>query len=173
MSFFDLIETDLADQGPDPGEGAADPGPPRHDQQTRPPKQKPERLKFLKPCPICEGRQFTHATTGGFFCNTCQPGIVGRPIFAAGNSRQQPEKVTGLPCGGCGSTIYTRIENGFVFDDGTICDGWHCGGTSCHIKLLTGNKTTDQATRKTLLSAGTQAVKPSRGSEGKKNQPQG
>lgn len=51
----------------------------RHQQQP-----KPERLTFLQPCPICSGRSFVAGTGGGFFCTTCQPGIEGQPVEAAG-----------------------------------------------------------------------------------------
>ena len=47
-------------------------------------------------------------------------------------------EVPGLPCGGCGSTRYRRVENGFVYPDGSRTDGWHCGGADCGVKLLTG-----------------------------------
>ncbi len=52
--------------------------------------------------------------------------------------------VTGLPCGGCRSTKYSRVPNGYRFPDGSLSDGWDCGGVECHIKLLTGNKEVDQ-----------------------------
>lgn len=29
---------------------------------------------LLKPCPICQGRDFVHGHKGGFFCIECQPG---------------------------------------------------------------------------------------------------
>nr|WP_320010108.1 hypothetical protein [uncultured Desulfobulbus sp.] len=84
----------------------------RRNRQRRPPK--PERLAFLQPCPLCFGRSFVVGNGGGFFCTTCQPGIEGHPVEAAGqasktgrgsmpvNSRfghllpadQQPEQVT-------------------------------------------------------------------------------
>lgn len=48
------------------------------------------------------------------------------------------DEVPGLPCGGCGSTRYRRVVNGFVYPDGSRTDGWHCGGTDCGIKLMVG-----------------------------------
>ena len=47
-------------------------------------------------------------------------------------------EVIGLPCGGCGSTRYRRVVNGFIFPDGSCTDGWHCGGRECHVKLMVG-----------------------------------
>ena len=52
--------------------------------KNRKSKPKPEKLKFLKPCPICAGREFTHGKKGGFFCNFCQPGIDGHRVVALG-----------------------------------------------------------------------------------------
>lgn len=52
---------------------------------------KPEKLSFLKPCPICANRNFIYGTSGGFFCVTCQPGIPGQPVEAAGPDRQAPQ----------------------------------------------------------------------------------
>ena len=67
---------------PSPGPGR----PPR----PRPAPRKPERLAFLQPCPLCEGRQFIHGAGGGFYCVTCQPGQQGQPVEAAGPDRQAP-----------------------------------------------------------------------------------
>ena len=47
-------------------------------------------------------------------------------------------EVPGLPCGGCGSTSYRRVVNGFIFPDGSRADGWHCGGRECGVKLMVG-----------------------------------
>ena len=159
MSFFDLVENtaDQAAEQPldraritaettDESETAAARKPERQQKASRRSKSRPERLKFLKPCPLCGGKKFTHGSTGGFFCDTCQPGIPGVPVIALGH-REAVETVEGLACPGCGSTTYQRIENGFIFDDGTMADGWYCGGKNCHIKLLIGNKKTDQASR--------------------------
>lgn len=152
MSLFDFIEnneTKAADPGTQPGKAApqkskknnqAQPGPP-----IRP--SKPERLQFLAPCPVCGGTVFIHGRDNGFFCNNCQPGITGRPVIAAG-SRQHQKTVKGLPCSQCGSASYIKIINGFIFDDGTLTDGWHCGGKNCLVKLLLGNKKADQAAKK-------------------------
>lgn len=54
--------------------------------------KKPEKLSFLRPCPVCAGRDFIYGTNGGFFCVVCQPGIVGHPITAAGPERQRPDE---------------------------------------------------------------------------------
>jgi hypothetical protein len=104
---------------------------------------RPEKLKFLKPCSICQGREFTHREHGGFFCNNCQPGIEGHPVIAMGH-REPPETVTGLPCASCGSTTWTKEKDGYQYPDGTITDGWHCGGKHCGVKLLSGNKDADR-----------------------------
>ncbi|HHD64639.1 MAG TPA: hypothetical protein ENK96_09825 [Desulfobulbaceae bacterium] len=103
---------------------------------------KPEQLKFLKPCPICGGCDFIHGHEGGFFCISCQPGIEGLPVRALG-CRKPQEKAKGLPCSNCGATTYSKEEKGFLFPDGTFTDGWHCGGSSCRVKLLIGNATVD------------------------------
>ena len=71
-----------ATRQPSPGPGK----PPR----PRPAPRKPERLAFLQPCPLCEGRQFIHGAGGGFYCVTCQPGQQGQPVEAAGPDRQAP-----------------------------------------------------------------------------------
>lgn len=71
-----------ATRRPSPGPGRP-PGP-------RPAPRKPERLAFLQPCPLCEGRQFIHGAGGGFYCVTCQPGQQGQPVEAAGPDRQAP-----------------------------------------------------------------------------------
>ncbi len=55
-------------------------------------RRKPERLSFLGPCPICEGRAFIHIAGGGFVCRTCQPGFFGQPVEAAGPDRRRPEQ---------------------------------------------------------------------------------
>lgn len=38
----------------------------------------------LKPCPICNGRDFVNGKQGGYFCKNCQPGIKGTSIKAGG-----------------------------------------------------------------------------------------
>jgi len=53
--------------------------------------QKPERLSFLQPCPICNGRAFVHIFNGGFVCRTCQPGFFGKPVEATGPDRPAPD----------------------------------------------------------------------------------
>ena len=60
-----------------------------------------------------------------------------------------PIEVEGLRCGGCGRTSYKRVANGYQFPDGTVADGWHCGGEHCHVKLLSGNKAVDKRQRTT------------------------
>ena len=65
------------------------------------------------------------------------------------SSPEIPTEVEGLPCGGCGRTRYRRVENGFVYPDGSRTDGWHCGTPGCHIKPLTGNKAVDNLNRPT------------------------
>lgn len=109
-------------------------------------KPKPEKLKFLKPCPICQGKAFVHGRNGGFFCSACQPGIKGHPVIARGH-RKPPATAEGLPCAGCGSTTYTKEQDAFIFDDGTLADGWHCGGKNCRVKLVIGNKEADQGSK--------------------------
>lgn len=52
--------------------------------------RKPERLSFLSPCPVCHGRTFLHIDGGGFACRTCQPGLFGHPVEAAGPDRPTP-----------------------------------------------------------------------------------
>ena len=125
----------------------------------RPQKKTPEKLKFLKPCTICQGREFTHRKNGGFFCKTCQPGIDGTQVIATGH-RKPLETVDGLPCARCASTTYTREKDGYQFPDGTIIDGWHCGGGSCLVKLLTGNKDVDLETLALAAEWQTQEEEP-------------
>jgi len=55
------------------------------------PQPKPERLTFLHPCPICYGRLFVAGRGGGFFCTTCQPGIEGQPVEAAGRMSKRTQ----------------------------------------------------------------------------------
>ena len=56
-----------------------------------------------------------------------------------------PEQtITGLPCGGCGSTNYRQVANGYEFPDGGRVGGWHCGSPTCGVKLLTGNHEVNQ-----------------------------
>lgn len=47
-------------------------------------------------------------------------------------------EVPGLPCGGCGSTHYRKVVDGFIFPDDSRTDGWHCGGADCRVKLMVG-----------------------------------
>lgn len=54
--------------------------------------QKPERLSFLQPCPICNGRVFIHIIGGGFTCRVCQPGFLGKPVEATGPDRPAPDQ---------------------------------------------------------------------------------
>jgi len=48
-----------------------------------------DRLKFLKPCTRCGGRNFTHCRYTGFFCSDCHPEITGDPAYALGNPDQK------------------------------------------------------------------------------------
>jgi hypothetical protein len=86
MGLFDDIDALTA---PRDGENQPEPpaGPPP---RPRSAPRKPERLNFLQPCPLCDGRQFIHGVGGGFFCETCQPGQQGQPVEAAGPDRQVP-----------------------------------------------------------------------------------
>ena len=52
-------------------------------------------------------------------------------------------EVTGPVCGGCGSTNYKRVPNGYIFPDGSRSDGWSCGGLDCGVKLLATNRAED------------------------------
>lgn len=54
---------------------------------------KQEKLKFLRPCPLCQGRYFTYGQKGGFYCETCQPGIAGSPVYATGKERRKIQAV--------------------------------------------------------------------------------
>jgi hypothetical protein len=65
------------------------------DPATEAPKKtacKPEKVSFLRPCPLCGGRTFVYGTTGGFFCAVCQPGKSGKSVEATGPDRQTPER---------------------------------------------------------------------------------
>ena len=63
-------------------------GPRPADQAHSKAHSKPEKLSFLRPCPICRGRNFIYGSAGGFFCAVCQPGIQGQPVEATGPERQ-------------------------------------------------------------------------------------
>jgi hypothetical protein len=52
--------------------------------------KKPEKLSFLRPCPLCKGRLFNLSAVGGFFCEVCQPGIEGQLVEATGPDRLEP-----------------------------------------------------------------------------------
>ncbi len=58
------------------------------------------------------------------------------PISALPMPPTTGPEVSGLPCGGCGSTRYRKVADGFVYPDGSRADGWHCGGSDCHVKLM-------------------------------------
>jgi len=47
-----------------------------------------ETLSFLRPCPLCGGRDMLFNKTGGFFCLDCQPEATGTPVKAGGPDRQ-------------------------------------------------------------------------------------
>ncbi len=174
MGFFNLVQNTV-DPAPDPAMiNAEATGQPENRESNRPTcretntgttKPRPEPLKFLKPCPICRGRNFIHGKKGGFFCATCQPGIEGIPVRAMG-SNHPAETAQGLPCPGCGSREYNRVKDGYLFPDGSCSDGWHCGGKTCGVKLLIGNKKEDRKTKEKPLSAGDeQKRKPSANAE--------
>lgn len=67
--------------------------------------RKPERLSFLRPCPLCAGRAFIFGLHGGFFCSTCQPGIKGQPVEATGPDRKQDLQAVPDPAGSA-ETMY-------------------------------------------------------------------
>ncbi len=47
-------------------------------------------IDWLKPCPLCNGRNFIHGHKGGFFCEVCQPGArPGQAVRAEGKPRKQ------------------------------------------------------------------------------------
>ncbi len=43
----------------------------------------------LRPCPLCKGISFIHNETGGYYCQSCQPGIIGKIVISGG-----PERIT-------------------------------------------------------------------------------
>ena len=44
-----------------------------------------KQVDWLKPCPLCGGRNFIHGYRGGYFCEVCQPGArPGEPVRAVG-----------------------------------------------------------------------------------------
>lgn len=61
-------------------------------EKQKTPHSKPEKLSFLRPCPLCGGRHFIYGTAGGFFCAVCQPGIPGQSVQAAGLDRLPAEQ---------------------------------------------------------------------------------
>ena len=123
MSFFDLVENTADQAAEQPLDRARIPAENKGKNNGHQKAPKPEKLKFLKPCPICGGRDFIHGHKGGFFCISCQPGIEGLPVLALGY-RKPPEKAKGLPCPTCGATTYGKEEKGFLLPDGTVTDGW-------------------------------------------------
>ncbi|MBB5348977.1 hypothetical protein JWG42_01685 [Desulfoprunum benzoelyticum] len=64
-------------------------GPKKSTDQATKRNRKPERLSFLRPCPICKGRLFIYGSRGGFFCSNCTPHIEGQPVEATGPDRLQ------------------------------------------------------------------------------------
>lgn len=99
MGFFDTIdrlkstETELqpaiiTDQDSRENEKKRQTGPFQVKKKTN---SKPERLSFLRTCPLCNGKKFIYGNDGGFFCLVCQPGIMGTPVEAGGADRQQPD----------------------------------------------------------------------------------
>lgn len=100
MGFFDTIEKlqtikpDLRLQGPisDPSSQEASPVPlPTLSRQRKKPAGKSEKLSFLRPCPLCEGRDFVLGSNGGFFCTVCLPETSGQPVEATGPDREKTD----------------------------------------------------------------------------------
>ena len=44
---------------------------------------KGKRVDWLKPCPLCMGKDFIHGVNGGYFCKACQP-RTGEAVRAGG-----------------------------------------------------------------------------------------
>ena len=82
MSLFDFIENDPESEEARP-EKEVRYQPVNHSNV--------EKLAFLKPCPLCSGKDFISKQKGGFFCIKCQPNQKGIRVFAAGN-RKKPGK---------------------------------------------------------------------------------
>ncbi len=78
---------------------------------------RPFRLDMMRRCPL--------------------PNRIAPPPPAPPPPTTGPE-VPGLPCGGCGSTRYRKVVDGFVYPDDSRTDGWHCGGADCRVKLMVG-----------------------------------
>lgn len=84
-----------------------------NEKTSRVKKQKaPEKLNFLRPCPICEGRKFTCSITGGFFCIKCQPKQEGVYVIAGGHERPKnnPQKNTILKKYGNANTEHSSND---------------------------------------------------------------
>lgn len=105
MGFFDtidklksikteLIPAKITDQD---GQNAEKSRQPATIQAEKTAKTKPDRLSFLRPCPLCSSRDFIYGNAGGFFCQDCQPGIVGIPVEAGGADRQKNDPETPPP----------------------------------------------------------------------------
>ena len=75
---------ELAEEG---GPDIWRPSPAEIEERRRILNRKPQRLSFLDPCPLCNGRAFLHLVGGGFICRTCHPGLFGYPVEAAGMDR--------------------------------------------------------------------------------------
>jgi len=98
MGFFDTIDRlkDAETEHLPPGKISSRAGRITQAMEVRPAKGA-EKLNFLRPCPLCNGRNFIFGKNGGFFCPTCQPGIPGTPVEAGGPDRQDSEKEAGFP----------------------------------------------------------------------------
>lgn len=99
MGFFDTIErlkNEETEQQPEKisGQVHQDTETKRHPGTCQAEKRagrRPERFSFLRPCPLCCGINFIAGNEGGFFCQICQPGIMGTLVEAGGADRQQPD----------------------------------------------------------------------------------
>lgn len=78
MSLYDFIENEPDNSTPTPDNKT-------HFQLVS--AGKVEKLSFLKPCSLCNGRNFISKQKGGFFCIKCQPNEKGIRVFAAGNRK--------------------------------------------------------------------------------------
>ncbi|NLZ18310.1 MAG: hypothetical protein GX087_11370 [Desulfobulbaceae bacterium] len=113
MGFFDTIERLNREEPPAVAPATPEEKPPQKTatECTRKPRghktRKPELLSFLRPCPICKGRDFLHLEAGGFVCQACTPGLVGHPVEATGPERPAPKQDDNheLP-EGCSRYIY-------------------------------------------------------------------
>ncbi len=99
----DHHQTAAEDSGPDTWR----PSPAEIAERRRILNRPPERLSFLAPCPVCQGRAFLHIEGGGFVCRTCTPGLFGYPVEATGPDRQAPAMDADLSPAGEGDDAAT------------------------------------------------------------------